>query len=81
MKIYVKVFASLRKKYPQVNDLKPLILNVKKGISIADLIKTLDLDLDEINLILLNGKKVKTQDTIEIEESIISLFPPIGGGV
>ncbi len=80
MKIYVKVFASLRKKYPQVNDLKPLILNVKKGISIADLIKTLDLDLDEINLILLNGKKVKIQDTIEIEESIISLFPPIGGG-
>ncbi|MHA1223003.1 MAG: MoaD/ThiS family protein [Candidatus Heimdallarchaeaceae archaeon] len=80
MKIYVKVFASLRKKYPQVNDLNPLILNVKKGISIADLIKTLDLDLDEINLILLNGKKVKIQDTIEIEESIISLFPPIGGG-
>ncbi len=79
MKIYVKVFASLRKKYPDVNDLNPLVLDIQKGIIIEELIFKLDFSLDEIKIILRNGIRVSLESVIE-EDDIISLFPAIGGG-
>jgi len=79
MKVYVKVFASLRKKYPNVNDLNPLILDIQEGISIKELIIKLEFNLEEIKIILVNGIKVSQEHIIEKEDTI-SLFPAIGGG-
>lgn len=79
MKVYVKVFASLRKKYPEVNDLKPLVLDIEEGTTFEELILKLEFSLDEIKIILQNGIKVSPEHTIE-EEDTISLFPAIGGG-
>ena len=80
MKLFVKVFATLRKKYPEVNDLNPLVLEVKKGIIISDVLEQLGYAETEIHLFLLNGKKVDASTTIIEDESILSLFPPVGGG-
>ena len=80
MKLFVKVFATLRKKYPEVNDLNPLVLEVKKGITITEVLEQLGYAISEIHLFLLNGKKVDADTTINENESILSLFPPVGGG-
>ncbi|MHA1115042.1 MAG: MoaD/ThiS family protein [Candidatus Heimdallarchaeum aukensis] len=79
MKIYVKVFAYLRQKYPHVNDLNPLELDVDENATVEDVIKKLDFKPEEIHLILLNGKKVSKSELLE-DNCTISLFPPIGGG-
>ncbi len=80
MKIYVKVFASLRKKYPEINDLNPLVMEISKGTTILKLIETLEFNVEEVKIILLNGLKVSPDKSIDDEESIISLFPAVGGG-
>ena len=80
MEIYVKVFATLRKKYPDINDLNPLKIEIESGISVSQIIVKLGYALTEIHLILLNGKKLDSETLIEEEESILSLFPPVGGG-
>ncbi len=80
MKLFVKVFATLRKKYPEVNDLNPLILEVVKGISISEVLEQLGYAISEIHLFLLNGKKVDAETIINESDSILSLFPPVGGG-
>ena len=80
MRLLVKVFATLRKKYPEVNDLNPLILEVKKGVSISEVLEQLGYVISEIHLFLLNGKKVDAETTINDNDSILSLFPPVGGG-
>ena len=79
MKVYVKVFASLRKRYPGVNDLNPLVLDILEGTSVEELILKLEFNLDEIKIILINGIKVSPDYTIK-EEDTISFFPAIGGG-
>ena len=80
MKLYIKVFASLRQKYPDINDLNPLTINIEKGTKIIDIIKLLDFTKDQVHLILLNGHKASIDTSIEEDGSILSLFPPIGGG-
>ncbi len=80
MKVFVKVFASLRDKYPTINDLNPLVMDLEKGITVRDLILKLGFEEKQIHLIILNGKNVKIDSKIEEEDSIIALFPPVGGG-
>lgn len=80
MKLFVKVFATLRKRYPEINDLNPLVLEVKQGIIISEVLDKLGYTEVEIHLYLLNGKKVDSNTAVVEDESILSLFPPVGGG-
>jgi len=80
MKIFVKVFASLRKKYPSVSDLNPLEMEIDKGTTLAQLIARLNFNQEEVKIILVNGLRASVDDTINEEGSIIFLFPAVGGG-
>lgn len=80
MKIFVKVFASLRKKYPDISDLNPLEMEIDKGTTLAQLIARLNFSQEEVKIILVNGLRASVEDIINEEGSIISLFPAVGGG-
>lgn len=80
MKIFVKVFASLRKKYPNITDLNPLEMEIDKGTTLAQLIARLNFSQEEVKIILVNGLRASVEDIINEEGSIISLFPAVGGG-
>lgn len=80
MKIFVKVFASLRKKYPDISDLNPLEMEIDKGTTLAQLIARLNFSQEEVKIILVNGLRTSVDDIIKEEGSIISLFPAVGGG-
>jgi len=80
MKVLVKVFATLRKKYPEVNDMNPIVLEFEEGVTAKEIIEKLDFQISEIHLILLNGRKIKPETSINDNNSTLSLFPPIGGG-
>jgi len=80
MKIFVKVFASLRKKYPSVTDLNPLEMEINKGTTLAQLIARLNFNQEEVKIILVNGLRASVEDIINEKGCIISLFPAVGGG-
>ncbi len=80
MRVYIKVFASLRNKYPEINDMNPMTKDLQKGISLAEIITLINFKPEDIKIALVNGLKKSLDFTIEEENSIISLFPPIGGG-
>jgi len=80
MRVYIKVFASLRNKYPDVNDMNPMEREIKKGTSLGELITLIDIKHEEIKIALVNGIKKNLDYKIVNEDSIISLFPPVGGG-
>jgi len=80
MKVYVKLFASLRSKYPHVNDLNPLELEIEKGTKMAQLIEKLGFTKEEVRLKYINGKKANYDTPINEENAVIALFPAIGGG-
>ena len=80
MRIFVKVFASLRKKYPEINDLNPLEMTINEGTTIAQIITKLNFEQEDVKIILINGLKASLDDVIEEEGCIISLFPAVGGG-
>ncbi len=80
MKIYVKVFASLRNKYPEINDLNPLEMTISEGTTIAQIIAELNFEQEEVKIILINGLKASLDEAIKEEGCIISLFPAVGGG-
>lgn len=80
MRVYIKLFASLRNKYPGINDLNPLEKDFAKGITVGEVILLLDFKQEEIKITLVDGLKKPLDFKIEKENTIISLFPPIGGG-
>jgi sulfur carrier protein ThiS len=80
MKIFVKVFATLRQKYPEINDLNPLEMDINKGTTLSQIIDKLGFEPDEVKIILVNGLKASLDDVVEKEDCIISLFPAVGGG-
>ncbi|MCE7747576.1 MAG: MoaD/ThiS family protein [Candidatus Heimdallarchaeota archaeon] len=80
MRVYIKVFASLRKKYPEINDLNPMEKDLQKGTTLADIVTLLDFKPEDIKIALVNGLKKNLDFRIEEEDTIISLFPPVGGG-
>lgn len=80
MKIFVKVFASLRKKYPDISDLNPLEMEINKETTLAQLIARLNFSQEEVKIILVNGLRASVDDIIKEEGSMISLFPAVGGG-
>jgi len=74
MQIKVKLFATLREGRGKVLDLE-----VKKGSSVSDILKKLEITPDDIALLLVNGKD--GDFNIELSHGdVISLFPPVGGG-
>jgi molybdopterin converting factor small subunit len=73
--VQLKFFASLGHLTPPNADQFPL----SSGQTIQDLLVTLDVPLDEVQLVFVNG--VKQDMTYSLKDGDrIGIFPPIGGG-
>jgi molybdopterin converting factor small subunit len=74
MDIKVRLFATLR-----IGRDKELSIEVEENTKIAQVISSLEISLDEVSILLLNGRDT-TLDTVLTNGDIISIFPPVGGG-
>ena len=54
-------------------------MEVKEDTTIADILKVLNIDENEVAIMLLNGKDGPSDRQVN-DGDVISLFPPIGGG-
>ncbi len=79
IRVNVRLFATLRRFFPDYNSEKGMDIKVEEGSTIENLIRSLQLPEKEAKVILINGKSKKTSDVITDGDQI-NIFTPIGGG-
>lgn len=79
IRVNVRLFATLRRFYPDYNPEKGIDVKVEEGSTIEKLIQVLQLPENEARVILINGKSKMTTDTIK-DGDRINIFTPLGGG-
>jgi molybdopterin converting factor small subunit len=75
MHVQLKFFASLGHLTPPNADRFP----VSAGKTVQDLLDTLHVPLDEVQLVFINGVKQDMTTTLKPGDRV-GIFPPIGGG-
>lgn len=74
MVITLKVFATLRKKYQNVQ-----ALEIGEPAKVRDIFGIIDLNPEAVSIIMVNGIRVDIEKEL-IEGDTLALFPPVGGG-
>jgi len=74
MQITVKLFATLR-----VNREKIMTLEVEDGTTPREISERLEIPVLDVAIIMVNGRAV-TLDRALVENDVLALFPPVGGG-
>lgn len=74
MIITVKLFATLRE-----YNKKEFQYEVKLGVTIKDVILALDLPIDDVAIMMVNGRSKKMEYEL-MADDVLALFPPVGGG-
>lgn len=79
MKVYVRLFATLRSFHPGPNRSEPLVVELPPGATAAELVPRLNLPEKLVRHAFVNNQH-KTLDTLLADGDRISLFPPVAGG-
>ena len=72
--IEVRLFAGLRQGRQKIYQMEPD--SVK---TVQDVMDTLNIQREEVNILLINGFHQKPETEVK-DEDIVSLFPAVGGG-
>ena len=78
MKIELRLFASLSVYMPETVSVDSII-DIKEGISIRELLEQLNVPLDSVKIIFVNGVHAE-RDEILKEGDRVGIFPPVAGG-
>ena len=79
MKVYVKLYALLRKHHPGPNRSVPLEVELPAGAVVADLVPVLKLPGDIVRSAFVNNEAAQLQTALKDGDSV-GLFPPVVGG-
>ena len=79
MKVYVKLYALLRKHHPGPNRSVPLEVELPDGAVVADLVPALKLPGDIVRSAFVNNDTAQLQTTLKDGDQV-GLFPPVVGG-
>lgn len=74
MQITVKLFATLRE-----NREKIMHLEISEGSAVIQVIKHLEIPLEDIAIVMVNGRSSGLEAPL-CDEDVLALFPPVGGG-
>lgn len=79
MRVYVKLYALLRRRHPGPNRSAPIPVELPEGATVADLAPALDLPSDLVRSAFVNNE-VRGEDWRLADGDNVSLFPPVVGG-
>jgi molybdopterin converting factor small subunit len=79
IQVKVKLFATLRRFFPDYDPEKGIDVKIEEGSTIESLIQALQLPQNEARVILISGISRKTSDVIKDGDQI-NIFTPLGGG-
>lgn len=72
--IEVRLFATFRDGRE-----KTLFLEAQKYSCAADILNHLNIPVEEVSILLINGRHSKPEAKLK-DEDVLALFPPVGGG-
>ncbi len=80
MKVELNLYASLRRYGPDnATNPGPWLLEAKEGTTITELLKCLNVPLETVRLIFLNGVHTNGHEILNDGDKV-GVFPPIAGG-
>ncbi len=79
MKVYVKLYALLRKHHPGPNRSEPLEVDLPEGARVADLVPALNLPGDIVRSAFVNNQAAQLTTALS-DGDHVGLFPPVVGG-
>jgi molybdopterin converting factor small subunit len=79
MQVEVRLYATLRRQAPTDAVTGVFSVNVSAGSTIIELLRTIQVDPDEVHMIMVNGISVTFEQVLS-EGDRVGLFPPVGGG-
>lgn len=77
--VKVKLFATLRRQYPELGLGEAMPVTLSEGSTVADLVERLDLPQDQVKVTFVNGM-VRQGDYRLSAGDEVGIFPPVGGG-
>ncbi len=80
LRVLVKLYATLREYAPADTEIGASFEVHTSGRTLRELIQHLGFELDEAKIVMINGIRVLDMDAVLIENDLIVIFPPVGGG-
>ncbi len=77
--VRVRLFASLRRRYPHLGIGEPISVELPEGATLDQLVEHLQLPVNEVKVIFVNGI-VRGKDHPLADGDEVGIFPPVGGG-
>jgi len=79
MKVKVRLFGTLGKKFPDHDPLTGFEIEIPENASVGDLLGQLDIPKSKIGFVSVQGRLVKAAKTLKPDD-LIRIFRPIFGG-
>ena len=79
MRIEIKLFASLRRYHPETAGPGGRFIEVSSGTTILGLLERLEVPMDKVKLIFLNGNHAGGSEVLS-DGDRVGVFPPVAGG-
>jgi molybdopterin synthase sulfur carrier subunit len=77
--VHVKLFATLRRQYPDVGIGESMPVELPDGATVERLIERLRLPADQIKIVFVNNIVQRERYTLSDGDEV-GIFPPVGGG-
>jgi molybdopterin synthase sulfur carrier subunit len=74
--VEVHAFATLKKHLPEGGKAE---LEIEPGATVDDLARRLDIPINEVKIVMRNGRHVELRDTVH-DGDRVAFFPAVGGG-
>jgi molybdopterin converting factor small subunit len=79
LKVELNLYASLRRFLPAEGGGTTCTLEIDEGKTIGDLLKRLNVPLDTVKVVFLNGVHAEMKEGLN-DGDRVGVFPPVGGG-
>jgi molybdopterin converting factor small subunit len=77
--VQVKLFATLRQRYPHLGIGEPMPVELPEGTTTAQLLARLKIPDGQVKIVFVNHV-IRGRDHVLADGDAVGIFPPVGGG-
>lgn len=77
--VQVKLFATLRRQFPDLDIGEAMAVEVPEGTTVGELLHELELPAEQVKVVFVNNT-IRKEDYELKDGDEVGVFPPVGGG-
>ncbi len=77
--VQVKLFATLRRQFPDLDIGEAMAVEVPEGTTVGELLQELELPAEQVKVVFVNNT-IRKEDYELKDGDEVGVFPPVGGG-